>query len=99
MGYSKTFPRKIEGSNLPHWEEINLTESEEKEVEERCGRENYLILDQSLKEAKSLAIKNGINDDGIVSQLGVALFEKKSSHVVFWKEQKAKEKFDQQFKK
>ena len=41
-----------------------------------------------------LAIKNGINEDHNVTRLAVVLFEKRSSHVVFWKESKAKEKFE-----
>ena len=51
-------------------------------------------MDECLSEAKSLAIKKGINEEVIVSNIAVALFEKRSSHVVFWKENKAKEKFE-----
>ena len=52
-------------------------------------------MDESIQEAKALAIKNGINEDEITTRIAIALFEKKSSHVVFWKESKAKEKFDE----
>ncbi len=98
MAFSKTFPRTTPGSNYPLWEEISLTEEEEQQVEERCKKENFLIMDQCLGEAKSLVIKNGINNDENVTKIATSLFEKRASHQVFWKESKAKEKFDQKFK-
>ncbi len=98
MAFSKTFPRTIPGSNYPLWEEVKLTTEEEKEVEERCRKENFSLLDNCLKEAKALAIKNQINTEENVTDIAIALFEKRSSHVVFWKESKAKEKFDDKFK-
>ncbi len=94
MAFSKTFPRTIPGSNYPIWEEIFLSEEEEKDAEERCRQENFLLMDECLREAKMVAIKHAINEDQIRAQLAVALFEKRASHVVFWKESMAKEKFD-----
>jgi len=94
MAFSKTFPRTIAGSNYPVWEEIFLTLAEEQEISETCRKENISLLDQSIQDARMLAIKNGMNEDHIVAKLAVALFEKKASHEVFWKESKAKEKFD-----
>jgi len=95
MAFSKSFPRTVQGTNYPLWEEIFLTLEEEKAVEEKCRKENFILMDECLKEAKMLAIKHGINTDEIQSRLAVALFEKRASHVVFWKESEAKEKFDQ----
>lgn len=94
MAFSKTFPKNMPGSNYPVWEEVFLTEEEENQAAERCRKENFAILDQCLQDAKMLAIKNAINEDIIVSNLAVALFEKRASHEVFWKESRAKEKFD-----
>jgi hypothetical protein len=94
MGFSKTFPRNVPGSNYPVWEEISLSSDEEKAVEEACKRENFRVLDQCLGEGKALAIKHGMNTEEIVTRIAVALFEKRVSHEVFWKENKAKEKFD-----
>ena len=94
MAFSKTFPRTLPGSNYPVWEEIFLTEEEEKQVEENCRRANFLVLDESIGSAKALAIKNGMNNDENIVNLAIALFEKRASHEVFWKESKAKEKFD-----
>ena len=98
MTFSKTFPRTIPGSNYPLWEEVFLSEQEEKEAEEHCRQENFQLMDECLREAKMLAIKHAINEDQIRAQLAIALFEKRASHVVFWKESMAKEKFDQKSK-
>ena len=94
MTFSKTFPRTIQGTNYPLWEEISLTEEEEKQAEEACKKENFQVMDQCLEDAKMLAIKNGINTDENRTRLAIAMFEKRASHLVFWKESKAKEKFD-----
>ncbi|HLD00616.1 MAG TPA: hypothetical protein VJC39_02635 [Candidatus Nanoarchaeia archaeon] len=94
MVFSKTFPRTIPGSNYPVWEEIFLTSEEELQAAEECKKINFLILDECLQEAKILAIKRGLNTDENVANLAIALFEKRASHEVFWKESKAKEKFD-----
>ncbi len=94
MPFNKSFPRTLPGTSYPVWEEVTLSLEEEKEVEEACKKENFSLLDQSLFEAKQLAIKHQINTEDTVTALAIALFEKKASHVVFWKENKAKEKFD-----
>jgi hypothetical protein len=94
MAFSKTFPKTVPGTNYPIWEEVYLTEEEERAVEEQCKRENFLFMQESIQEAKTLAIKNQMNEEIIVSSIAIALFEKKASHVVFMKENKAKEKFD-----
>ncbi len=98
MAFSKTFPKNVPGSNYPVWEEVFLTAEEELEVEEESRKTNFHLLDESLREAKALAIKHGINTEENVTQLAIALFEKRASHVVFWKESWAKEKFDQKNK-
>ena len=94
MPFSKTFPKTLPGSNYPVWEEVSLTEEEDISISEKCRKENFKILDECLQDAKMMAIKNAINEDVIVSNLAVALFEKRASHEVFWKESRAKEKFD-----
>ena len=94
MAFSKTFPKTVPGSNYPLWQEVFLTEEEEKITEEECRRTNFRLLDQAVQEAKALAIKHSMNTEEIVTSLAIALFEKRASHEVFWKENKAKEKFD-----
>ena len=98
MVFSKTFPKQVAGSSYPSWEEIILTSEEETEVERRCRQEHFQILDECLQEAKILAIKHAINTEENQTLLAIALFEKRSSHEIFWKENKAKEKFDRLFK-
>ena len=98
MAFSKTFPKTVPGTNYPIWEEVFLTEEEERQVEETCRKSNFQIMDVSLQEAKILAIKHGMNEDNNLVQIARSLFEKKASHVIFWKESKAKEKFDQKNK-
>ncbi|MBU0470706.1 MAG: hypothetical protein KKA62_02095 [Nanoarchaeota archaeon] len=98
MVFSKTFPRTVAGSNYPLWEEVFLTADEEKQLEEQCRTENFRMMDECLQDGKVLAIKNGINTDENRVRLAIALFEKRASHLVFWKESKAKEKFDEKYK-
>lgn len=71
-----------------------MSEEEEKQVEEECKQENFKLLDDSLRQAKTLVIKHAINTEDNVARLAVALFEKQASHVIFWKESRAKEKFE-----
>ncbi len=97
MVFRKTFPRQLPGSNYPLWEEVTLTEEEERKAEEECRTHNFRLLDQCLDEAKALAIKHRLNTEENQVQLAIALFEKQASHHVFWKENKAKEKFDRLF--
>ncbi len=94
MAFSKKFPKTVPGSSYPVWEEITLTQEEEHEIEHQCRQQNFILLDSCLREAKSLAIKNAINTEENVTRIAIALFEKQASHVVFHKEEKAKEKFD-----
>lgn len=97
MSFSKNFPRKLAENSLPVWEEITLTAQEESQVEEECRKINFRLLDECLQDAKALSIKNSINTDEIRTSLAIALFEKRSSHVIFWKENVAKEKFEKKF--
>lgn len=96
MALSKTFPKTVPGSNYPQWEEVSLTAEEEQGIIQECSKENVQLMDKCLHEAKVLVIKHGINTDENVAHIAIALFEKRASHEVFWKESKAKEKFDHQ---
>lgn len=94
MAFSKTFPKQV--GAVTQWEEVVLTLEEETQAEEECRRENTQLLNECLEDAKFLAIQHGINTDENRAQLAIALFEKRASHAVFWKEKNAKEKFDHQ---
>jgi len=91
MAFSKKFPRTVEGSNYPKWEEVFLTEEEEKEAEESARKKNIELMRQCVDDAKAVVAGKGLKDD-CVARVAVALFEKRASHEIYWKESKAKEK-------
>lgn len=93
MSFSKSFPRNISG--VTSWEEITLSESEEKEVEQRSRFHNMRLFSECLGDAKKIMEEKQLKDfqtDQV--HIAIALFEKRASHTVFEKEAKAKEKFD-----
>lgn len=96
MAFSKSFPR-IE-KNYTVWEEIELTEEEEKEQERASQEENVKLMEECLEQAKKIIEEKGMKPfQSDVVSMGIALFEKISSHQVYWKEKKAKEKFEEKF--
>ena len=100
MPFSKSFPKQSKTSAYPQWEEITLTEEEEKAVEQKSRQENINLFKQCIEDAKYLLIGKGLNesDSGIIG-VAIALFEKRASHEIHWKENRAKEKFDGMFNK
>lgn len=97
MPFSKTFPKTIPGSNYPVWEEVTLSDVEEKQIEEDCRRFNNQLFEECIFDAKLILQKKGLGEESLIVQTAIALFEKRASHVVFWKESKAKEKFDEKY--
>jgi hypothetical protein len=98
MAFSKSFPRTVKGSNYPIWAEIFLPEQEEREQEQLSRKENIILIKQCLEDAKSILKDSSLKDfqTNLIS-LAIALFDKRASHTVYWKENKAKEKFDKKF--
>jgi len=125
MVFSKSFPKTVPGSSYPQWEEVFLTEEEEKEEERKCREENMRIMKECISDAKEIVMKKTLKcqkhstgqlDQRNVSEhaqeppvsdrrfltdyqtdivnIAISLFEKRASHSVYWKESKAKEKFD-----
>ena len=95
MAFSKSFPKTAEGTAYPKWIEVFLTEDEEKEMENRCREENIKVMQECIDDAKSLIEEKGFKgfkED--ILKVATKLFEKRASHEVYWKENKAKEKFD-----
>ena len=100
MGFSKSFPRNVEGSSYPRWEEVSITDEEEKAEEERARQDNINLMKQCIKDAKAVLLEMGMKEyqtDAV--NMAVAMFEKRASHSIYWKENKAKEKFDKAFAK
>lgn len=100
MSFSKSFPRTSKTSPYPQWEEIFLTEEEEKAQEEKCRNENIKLMKECIDDAKALMQEKSLKDyQTDLINLAISLFEKRASHSVYWKESKAKEKFDEMFGK
>ena len=91
MVFSKAFPRQIKGSSYSVWEEISLTDDEEKSIEESVRRENIDLMIECIEDAKKI-------DNSKFIEIALTLFDKRASHVVFLKGSKCKEKFDALFK-
>jgi hypothetical protein len=100
MAFSKSFPRTVKESGYPIWEEIYLTEVEEKEQEERCRKVNIQLMKECISDAQEISKEKDLkNFQTNVISIAISLFEKRASHAVYWKENKAKEKFDKLFGK
>ncbi|MBN2421689.1 hypothetical protein JXB41_00560 [Candidatus Woesearchaeota archaeon] len=98
MVFYKTFPRTTDKSTYPVWEEITLTDAEEKEQEEIARRENINLMKECIDDADKIMQEKNLKPfqtDKI--NIAIALFEKRASHEVYFKERKAKEKFDEKF--
>jgi len=99
MSFSKSFPRTTKTSTYPVWEEIYISEEEEKKVEVDSKEENISLMKECIQDAKKIISDESLKDyQTDVINLAISLFEKRASHTVFKKEQKAKEKFDEKFK-
>lgn len=98
MAFSKSFPRTTEKSAYPRWEEIYLSEDEEKQQEMLARDQNVVLMKECIDDAKKLFADKNLKDfQSDVINTAISLFEKRASHSVYWKENKAKEKFDKLF--
>lgn len=95
MTFSKSFPRTKE--KYTTWEEVYLTSEEEKEAELLAKEDSNRLMKECIDEAKEIFKDKGLKDyQTDIVRMAVALFEKRASHVVYHKESKVKDKFDQQ---
>ncbi|MFT4311137.1 MAG: hypothetical protein ACMXX7_00770 [Candidatus Woesearchaeota archaeon] len=93
--FQKSFAKSSDKSVYPKWVEVTLSEKEEKEAESLCRKENYVLMAQCLEDAKGLVLeKKLMESQSNIVGIAVALFEKRASHAVFYKERIAKQKFD-----
>ena len=100
MPFSKSFPKHSKTSTYPQWEEIALSAEEEKEIEQKSRKENIRLFKECIEDAKSIIKEKGLKDyQTDLITIARSLFEKRSSHEIYWKENKAKEKFDKIFNK
>ena len=95
MPFSKTFPKSSDKSVYPKWEEIYLGEEEEKKAEQECRNDNILKMLQCIDDARSIVHdKKLLESQQVMVEIAKSLFDKRASHEIFFKERKAKEKFD-----
>ncbi|MBU0536608.1 MAG: hypothetical protein KKE20_06590 [Nanoarchaeota archaeon] len=91
----KSFPKTIEGSTYPLWEEVVLTEKEEFVEEQKARRENISLMRKCIEDAKKLMDQEGMAEyQSDVLGIALSLYRKRASHVVYWKDRRCKEKFD-----
>ncbi len=86
MAFSKSFPTTKD--KYPQWEEIFLSDEEEMHLEQEARNVNNNIMKECIEDAKKIA--PGLD----ITKIAVALFEKRASHSVYYKERKCKDKFD-----
>jgi len=93
MAFSKSYPRQSKMG--VQWEESILTDEEENEVEILARAQNNILMKVCLADAKEIVKEVGMKDyQTDLVHIAISLFEKRASHEVYWKENKAKEKFD-----
>ena len=87
MVYSKNFPRSVEGSNYPCWEEIYLTLEEEEQEEEKSRQDNINIMKQCVDDARQIMEVKGLKDyQSDLINMALALFRKRASYGLHYKE-------------
>ncbi|MFH1052793.1 MAG: hypothetical protein V1740_00075 [Candidatus Woesearchaeota archaeon] len=95
MVFTKSFPKATDKSTYPKWIEIALTDVEEKQQEQLARSTNIKLMKECIDDAKKIIIDKALasNQEDMI-KLAISLFEKRSSHEIYFKENKAKEKFD-----
>jgi hypothetical protein len=99
MTFSKSFPHTTEKSVYPKWEEILLSDDEELTQETLARKDNIKKMQECIDDAKRIIESKNLKPyQTDMINLAISLFEKRGSHEVYYKENKAKEKFDIKFK-
>jgi hypothetical protein len=97
MAFSKTYPKASEKSIYPKWVEIYLSEEEEKEAETFNRNKNLQLMRECIDDARVIVQEKRLHESQQpLIEIAIALFEKRASHDVFYKENKTKQKFDEQ---
>ncbi len=95
MAFTKAFPKRTDKTVYPRWEEITLTPEEEKAEDESARKENIEIMKRCIDDAKKIFEEKNLKPyQTDIVHTAISVFEKHASHSVYWKERKAKEKFD-----
>ena len=95
MAFQKSFPRTTDKTVYPKWEEITLDDKEELKADEEARHANNKLFEECIEDAKKIFLSKKLKDyQTDIVNVAIALFEKRASHAVYWKENAAKEKFD-----
>ncbi len=98
MSFSKRFPKNQPTSPYPQWVEVALSESEEERIESTARADHISLMRECLDDAYALVRERKLKEyQTNVVQLAIAFFEKRTSHVVYYKEEYAKKIFDERF--
>ncbi|MBN2457923.1 hypothetical protein JXB31_02210 [Candidatus Woesearchaeota archaeon] len=78
------------------FEEIFLSEKEESAVDEKARQHNISLIRECIGDAKAIFSDEEMKafQTSIIS-IAIALFEKRASHTIYWKERFAKDLFDE----
>jgi hypothetical protein len=94
MVFTKAFAITSDKS-YTRWEEVTLSEHEELEQEKLAREENIAKMKESIDDAKQILKEKGLKEyQTDMINVAISLFEKRGSHEIYYKENKAKEKFD-----
>ncbi len=98
MAFSRRFPRDVKGSPYPVWEEVYLSDEEERQLEKEQRAANTRLLRECIHDAKKLFFEEELKEfQSNIIDVAIALFEKRASHAVYWKEEAVKRKFDEAY--
>jgi hypothetical protein len=94
MVFTKAFAITSDKS-YTRWEDVTLTEQEEMEQEKLAREENISKMKESIDDARQIMKEKSLKEyQTDMINLAITLFEKRGSHEIYYKENKAKEKFD-----
>jgi len=93
MVYSKKF-LKDSADGSQHWQEILLSEHEERECEQRARKENLYLVRKCIADARNVVKDERLMDmQSHVLSIALALFKKRASHCAYYKEEECAKKF------
>lgn len=95
MAFSKSFPKTTDKTVYPRWEEIYLDAAEEKEQDSKARDDNIKLMKECINDARIIFTDCDLKDyQTDIINAAIALFEKRASHSIYYKENRAKQKFD-----
>lgn len=95
MPFSKSFAKTSDKSPYTKWIEVYLTESEDLEQDELARQVNIKLMKECIADAKNIIETENLKRYQMdLVNIAISLFEKRASHSIYFKEHKAKEKFD-----